>query len=166
MLWNQLATWEIIGILPQATYETCKNVEQQRMRTNKARLINLKLITFQQWNVLSIMWLSYPTKTYVIYLVDHKLLLLYVQFPTRCRGYSQMRVKTRRDRGGLEPKSKRGWRKTENRLRRTEDHTGTRPYNTENAYGQRHRQTQQTNIFLWMQANNRSKYYNPRWGTD
>ena len=31
----------------------------------------------------------------------------------RCRGYSQMRVKTRRDRGGLEPKSKRGRRKRE-----------------------------------------------------
>ena len=41
---------------------------------------------------------------------------------TRCRGYSQVRVKPRRDRGGLEPKSKRGRRKTENRLRqRTED---------------------------------------------
>ena len=30
---------------------------------------------------------------------------------TRCRGYSQVRVKPRRDRGGLEPKSRRGRRK-------------------------------------------------------
>ena len=70
-----------------------------------------------------------------------------------------MRVKTRRDRGGLEPKSKRGRRKRERpdyiepqiRLRTTVDRTGTRPYNTENAY-RRHRRTQQTNIYLRMQA--------------
>ena len=32
---------------------------------------------------------------------------------TRCRGYSQMRVKRRWDHGGIEPKSKRGRRKRE-----------------------------------------------------
>ena len=35
----------------------------------------------------------------------------------RCQGFSQVRVKTRRDRGDLEPKSKRGRRTTENQLR-------------------------------------------------
>ena len=46
---------------------------------------------------------------------------------SRYRGITQVRVETRRDRGGLEPKSKRGRRKREVRLRRTEDYTGTRP---------------------------------------
>ena len=46
---------------------------------------------------------------------------------------TQVRVKTRRGRGGLEPKSKRGRRKTENRLRRDT------AQQTENAYRQRHR---------------------------
>ena len=61
---------------------------------------------------------------------------------------TQVRVKPRRDRGGLEPKSKRRRRKKENRLRTTVDHTGTRPYNTENAYGRRHRKAQTSEYVL------------------
>ena len=45
----------------------------------------------------------------------------------RYRGITQVRMETRRDRGGPEPKSKRGWRKRENRLRRTEDTQGHGP---------------------------------------
>ena len=48
------------------------------------------------------------------------------------------------------------------RLRTTVDLTGTRPHNTENTY-RRHRRTQQTNKYLRMQANNRTRYYDPRW---
>ena len=45
----------------------------------------------------------------------------------RCRDITQVRIATRRDRGGLEPKSKRGWRKREDRLRRTGDTQGHGP---------------------------------------
>ena len=45
----------------------------------------------------------------------------------RCRDNTQVRVEMRRDRGGLEPKSKRGWRKKEDRLRRTGDTQGHGP---------------------------------------
>ena len=44
-----------------------------------------------------------------------------------CRDITQVRIETRRDRGGLEPKSKRGWRKREDRLRRTGDTQGHGP---------------------------------------
>ena len=45
----------------------------------------------------------------------------------RCRDITQVRVEMRRDRGGLEPKSERGWRKREDRLRSTGDTQGHGP---------------------------------------
>ena len=76
-----------------------------------------------------------------------------------------MRVETRRDRGGLEPKSKRGRRRRGNRLRRTEDYAGARPFDTGNVNRHRHRQTQQTKIYVCIckQIDERSRRYNPRW---
>ena len=62
----------------------------------------------------------------------------------RCQDITQVRVETRRDRGGLEPKSKRGRRRRGNRLRRTKDYTGARPFDTDYASVRRHRKTQQT----------------------
>ena len=45
----------------------------------------------------------------------------------RCRDYTRLRGEMRRDHRGLEPKSKRGWRKQEDRVRRTGDTQGHGP---------------------------------------
>ena len=73
--------------------------------------------------------------------------------------FTQVRVKTRRDRGDLEPKSKRGRRKTENllhrepkvRLRTTVDHTGTRPLR-HRGHGKTTTQEDTNNEYILMNA--------------
>ena len=67
-----------------------------------------------------------------------------------CRDITQVRIETRRDRGGLEPKSKRGWRKREDRLRRTGDTQGHGPSTQRTRIDADTGRRKQMNIYIYM----------------